>query len=347
MLCSFQSWRWRIGAFICLMMICAAWPARSLVVELDGVAPDRIERQRGAAEGRLPLPGTPDLSHFSERLASKGLQRGSEVFIRMFKAESELELWVLKDGRFVLLDTYPICHWSGALGPKAQEGDKQNPEGFYTIRRRQLHLAGRWRRALNVGFPNAFDRALGRTGSYILLHGGCSSVGCFAMTNPVMEEIFTLTEAALRSGQEEVNVHIFPFRMTEANLERYQISPWIGFWRNLKEGYDAFEATHVPPNVGVCSKRYVVQQAEPREPGAKPAALPRRANRIAGSAEVDCSGTAALGGNDDSIGNGSEPENSSHRGSAARRISHRPLVKSHSRRATAEQNMPTTPTSSN
>jgi murein L,D-transpeptidase YafK len=237
----------------------------ALTIELKDVAPDRVERQRHAAEGRLPLPGTPHLASLEHRLSVKGLHAGEPVFIRLFKAESELELWMRKGNRFVLFDIYPICHWSGTIGPKMREGDKQNPEGFYSARLRKLHLRGRWPRSLNLGFPNPYDKALARTGSYILIHGGCSSVGCFAMTDGVMEEIYTLVEKALKANQERIWVHAFPFRMTDANLARFQSSEWHEFWRNLKEGYDAFEATRLPPQISVCDNRYVVQQVSPEE----------------------------------------------------------------------------------
>ncbi len=236
-------------------------PGYALTIELKDVAPDRIERQRAASSGNLPLPGTPDLASFEQRLASKGLKAGSAVFIRIFKAESELEVWIRSGSQFVLLDTYPICHWSGTLGPKQSEGDKQTPEGFYEVSRKQLHLIGRHPRSLNLGFPNAVDKSLHRTGSYILVHGGCSSVGCIAMTNAVVAEIYELAARALKSGQDRVHVHVFPFRMTEANLDTHKSNEWYSFWSNLKEGYDAFEQTRVPPNVGSCEKRYVVQTA--------------------------------------------------------------------------------------
>lgn len=183
-----------VGAACFLVADAPLVTAVALSIELKDVASDRVERQRRAAEGRLPLPGTPDLANFAQRLASKGLEAGEPVFIRIFKAESELELWMRKGSRFVLLDIYPICQWSGTIGPKIREGDKQNPEGFYSVRLRQLHLRGRWPRALNLGFPNPYDRGLARTGSTFLVHGGCSSVGCFAMTNAVMEEIYALSE---------------------------------------------------------------------------------------------------------------------------------------------------------
>ena len=245
--------------------------AHAVSIELKDEAPDRIERQRMAAMGRLPLDGTPDVSKFNERLAAKGLTAGSAVFIRIFKSQSELEIWMEKDGTFQLFDTYPICHWSGTLGPKTHEGDKQTPEGFYTVTSRQLHRIGRWRQALNLGFPNAFDQSLNRDGSYILVHGGCSSVGCFAMTNPVIEEIYILTSAALRAGQRHVPVHVFPFRMKDTTLEKYKDSEWHPFWTDLKAGYDAFEKTKRPPQVTVCKGRYIVNDAStgPLEAGAK------------------------------------------------------------------------------
>jgi murein L,D-transpeptidase YafK len=263
-----------------LLAIAASGRALAVKIEIDDVAPDRIERQRAFAEGELPLPGTPKLGDLDGRLAKLGLTVGSPVFIRVFKAESELEVWVRKDSTYVLFATYPICHWAGTLGPKLREGDRQNPEGFYSVGRRQLHRIGRWPRSLNVGYPNAFDRANGRTGSYILVHGGCSSVGCFAMTNAVMDEVFALAEAALRKGQASIDLHVFPFRMTEANLASHARSTWIGFWRELQQGYDAFESTRTPPRVGLCDKRYVVEALrEDDEVARKPAALGRRISR--------------------------------------------------------------------
>ena len=237
--------------------------ATGLTIELKDVAPDRVERQRAAALGALPLPGTPDLANRSERLAAKGLKAGDPVFLRIFKSESILEVWMRKDsGVYVLFESYPICHWSGTIGPKVSEGDKQNPEGFYTITRSQLHLIGRHPRSLNLGFPNPYDKALGRNGSYILVHGGCTSVGCFAMTNAVIAEIYDLAEQALkRGGQNFIHVHAFPFRMTEQNVAAHAASPWFQFWTNLKEGYDAFEQTKLPPRIGICDKRYSVQAA--------------------------------------------------------------------------------------
>jgi murein L,D-transpeptidase YafK len=245
-------------AFLAASCIAAAG-ARAVSIELKGVASDRIERQRAAAAGELPLPGTPALGKVDARLKELGIESGAPILIRAFKASSELELWMRRDDTYVLFATYPVCHWSGGLGPKLREGDRQTPEGFYTVTRRQLHHVGRWRRSLDLGFPNPFDESLGRTGSYILIHGGCSSIGCFAMTNPVAEEIYGLAIAAVRGGQTHIPVHVFPFRMTEANLETAKDSPWRDYWLNLKEGYDSFERTHRPSRVSVCNNRYQFQ----------------------------------------------------------------------------------------
>ena len=218
----------------------------------------------------LPLPGTPDLSALDARLAEKGLKRGDPVFIRIFKSDMELELWMQHDGRFVHFASYPICYYSGQLGPKLRTGDKQSPEGFYSVSKGQLNPNSRWFRSFNVGFPNLLDQAHGRTGAYLMVHGGCSSIGCYAMTNPVIGEIWELTTAALDAGQGSFGVHIFPFRLTEARLNAYNDRPWAQFWRDMKPGYDLFETTHIPPQIGLCQKRYA---AEAGSPGAKTSPL--------------------------------------------------------------------------
>ena len=206
------------------------------------------------------MPQTPEPGALDLRLAAKGMLAGQPVMIRIFKAESELEVWMRRSERFELLAVYAICKWSGTLGPKMSEGDRQSPEGFYSIGTSQLHKKGRWPRSLDIGFPNTFDRAHERTGSYILVHGGCTTTGCYAMTNPVMEEIYALSEAALRAGQDRIPVHVFPFRMTSVNVDAYVESAWSSFWASLKSGYDLFELTRTPPQVAVCEKQYVVTE---------------------------------------------------------------------------------------
>jgi murein L,D-transpeptidase YafK len=174
-------------------------------------------------------------------------------------------------GAFGLFRSYPICAWSGALGPKLLEGDRQAPEGFYRVTLKQLNPNSRHRLAFNIGYPNAYDLFHGRTGSAIMVHGGCTSVGCFAMTDPQIEEIYPIVEAALRGGQPAVEVSIFPFRLTETALQREGASPWIEFWRNLKDGADLFEKAARPVAVATSGGRYCFG-AEATAPGSTPTA---------------------------------------------------------------------------
>jgi murein L,D-transpeptidase YafK len=206
-----------------------------------------------------PLPGTPDLARLDERLAAHGAKLGVPAYVRIFKLESELELWVEKDGRFVRFAAYPICLWSGRLGPKLKEGDRQAPEGFYTVDAEQLNPNSVMHRSFSLGFPNPYDQTHGRTGSFLMVHGGCTSVGCYAVTHPVVDEIWRLVTAALEKGQPRFAVHAFPFRMTERNVKLHRGSKWEGFWSELKQGYDLFERSHVPPVVSVCKGRYVFE----------------------------------------------------------------------------------------
>ncbi len=195
----------------------------------------------------------------SERLAAKGFGLGDPVFVRIFKEEAELELWMRRGERYELFRTYAICKYSGGLGPKIRQGDRQAPEGFYAVGKRHLNPNSQFHKSFNLGFPNAYDRAHGRTGDYLMVHGACVSAGCYAMTDHLIEEIYTLVEAALDRGQPFFRVHALPFRLTEANLIRHADSRWIGFWRNLKSGYDWFETHRVPPDAGVADGQYVFQ----------------------------------------------------------------------------------------
>jgi murein L,D-transpeptidase YafK len=192
-------------------------------------------------------------------LGRKGMDAGAPIFVRIFKEESELEVWKQRDdGRFYHFKTYPICNWSGNLGPKTALGDKQAPEGFYRVSGSQMNPNSQYYLAFNLGYPNAYDRALERTGDALMVHGKCKSVGCYAMTDALMEEIYMLARESLNGGQEAFEVHAFPFRMTEANLARFEGNPNMPFWRTMKQGYDFFEKYRLPPTVAVCERRYVV-----------------------------------------------------------------------------------------
>jgi murein L,D-transpeptidase YafK len=192
-------------------------------------------------------------------LGKRGMSPSSPIFVRVFKEESELEVWKLReDGRFYHFRTYPICNWSGGLGPKLSQGDMQAPEGFYTVSASQMNPNSQYHLAFNLGFPNSYDRAQGRTGQFLMVHGKCKSAGCYAMTDALMEEIYALAREAFIGGQQSFEVHAFPFRMTEANMRRYRMSPHHRFWSMLREGYDYFETTRQLPAVAVCERRYVV-----------------------------------------------------------------------------------------
>lgn len=192
-------------------------------------------------------------------LAEKGMTEQQPILIRIFKAESELEVWKQKsDGHYYHFKTYPICAYSGELGPKLKQGDRQAPEGFYLIDKDLMNPRSQYHLAFNMGFPNAYDRAYGRTGSNLMVHGDCTSSGCYAMTDAVVEEIYTLAREALAGGQQDFQLHAFPFRMTAANMAANKDHDWYDFWVNLKEGYDYFETTRLAPRLAVCEKRYIV-----------------------------------------------------------------------------------------
>lgn len=192
-------------------------------------------------------------------LGKKGMSTESPIFVRIFKEESELEIWKLRDdGHYYHFKTYPICTWSGELGPKLAQGDKQAPEGFYTVPRGLMNPASSFHLAFNLGFPNAYDRAHGRTGSALMVHGKCRSAGCYAMTDALIEEIYALAREQFTGTQESFQVHAFPFRMTDANMARHKDHKWYAFWQTLKEGYDHFETHRVPPPITVCERRYHV-----------------------------------------------------------------------------------------
>lgn len=195
-------------------------------------------------------------------LEEKGLRLGSPIFIRIFKQERQLELWVRGRERFELFRSYRIAAMSGTLGPKRREGDLQAPEGFYFVTPSRMNPHSRFHLSFDLGYPNAYDRAHDRSGSALMVHGSNVSIGCYAMTDPVIEEIYTLAEAALRGGQTFFRVHCFPFRMTADNLQRQRDSEWFDFWQNLKSGYDWFEEHAHPPDVRVKERRYVFGEAE-------------------------------------------------------------------------------------
>lgn len=195
-----------------------------------------------------------------DALAAKGLALGAPVFLQITKQPAQLTAYVADgSGRFETFRSWPVCAVSGGLGPKMKEGDFQAPEGFYKVKPEQMNPASNYHLSFNLGYPNAFDRANGRTGSFLMVHGSCASVGCFAMTDPAIEEIWTLMQAAFAGGQSAVDVHIFPFPMTDANMASHSASEHAAFWQSLKPAWTRFAETGRVPPVSVRAGAYQVR----------------------------------------------------------------------------------------
>ncbi len=191
-------------------------------------------------------------------MAEKGVSPNAPMLIRAYKKESELEVWKMRpDGSYVLLKTFPICRWSGQLGPKTHEGDRQSPEGFYTITPAMMNPHSSYYLSFNVGYPNAYDRAHGATGGSVMVHGVCSSSGCFSMTDAQIAEIYAIARESFSGGQHGIQMQAYPFHMTPKNLAKYRLDPNMPFWRELKKGNDHFEATKHDVMVAVCGRHYV------------------------------------------------------------------------------------------
>lgn len=228
------------------------WAAmgRSLMNHVESERADRAQ----AAEARVK----PALERDLRKL---GLRFGAPVFMRIFKREKDLELWIEGDKeRFVLFRSYPICTYSGELGPKQREGDKQAPEGFYRVAASQLNPQSTYHLSFNLGYPNAYDRTHSRTGDFLMVHGSCFSIGCYAMGDEAIEEIYTLAAAALSGGQTAFDVQAFPFRLEAASLASENSSPWHAFWSELKPGYDSFEESRRPPRIEVRERHYAIME---------------------------------------------------------------------------------------
>ncbi|MCP5083653.1 MAG: murein L,D-transpeptidase [Alphaproteobacteria bacterium] len=213
-----------------------------------------------AMVGAKPTVLESDKLSLNMHLAKHEMQRGAPVFIRIFKEESVLEVWMKRQGEWVKFREFEICKWSGALGPKLREGDGQAPEGFYQVSLGALNPNSSYHLSFNLGYPNRFDQANGRTGSFLMVHGNCVSAGCYAMTDRGIDMIYPLVEAALNHGQRHVPVHIFPFRMSDENMARHAGSKWLGFWNDLRPAYTAFESSKRLPVVEVEQRRYVVRE---------------------------------------------------------------------------------------
>ena len=224
----------------------------------------------GAMLGALTLAGcqvselaggahlAPVPSALERKIERLNMPKRAPILVRIFKQESQLEVWKRnRSGRYALLKTYEICAWSGELGPKMKEGDRQAPEGFYKVGPGQMNPNSSYHLAFNIGFPNAFDRSHDRTGSHLMVHGDCSSRGCYAMEDAQIQEIYALAREAFRGGQSAFQIQAFPFRMTPENMAEHRESENFAFWEMLKRGSDHFEVTRHAPQVDVCGQAYV------------------------------------------------------------------------------------------
>lgn len=240
-----------------------------------GLAPETETTALAASRSTKPAPSSGRSTEAIQRvkpaletaLKEKGLAWGNPVFLRVFKESSELELWMRAANAetFTHFRTYEICRWSGTLGPKLKQGDGQAPEGFYFVSAGRMNPNSNYHLSFDLGYPNAYDLAHRRTGSLLMVHGGCVSIGCYAMTDARIEEIYALTDAALRAGQPFFRVHCFPFRMTDERMDEAEAKKekWLEFWTDLKTGYDYFEVMGLPPNIEVKEGRYEIVDSTP------------------------------------------------------------------------------------
>jgi murein L,D-transpeptidase YafK len=226
--------------------------ALGAAVMLAGCNSDEISLANNA-KANQPVP-----ARLIAAMNEKDMDLQSPILVRLFKQEAELEVWKQdRSGRFALLKTYPICRWSGDLGPKVRQGDRQAPEGFYSISPAQMNPQSAYYLSFNTGYPNAYDKALGHTGSDLMVHGDCSSRGCYAMTDEQIAEIYSLGRESFFGGQKAFQLQAYPFRMTPVNMAKHRNNPNMAFWKMIKEGYDHFEVTRQEPKVDFCEKKYV------------------------------------------------------------------------------------------
>jgi murein L,D-transpeptidase YafK len=242
--------RFRHLAYVSLMALALAGCNDTL----DSATSVDLSKVKNKVEQPLP-------SHILADMSAKSMDRNSPIMIRILKEEGVMEIWKAKtDNRFDKIAEYKICAWSGRLGPKVKEGDRQAPEGFYNLSPANLNPNSKYYLAINTGFPNRYDAANGRSGANLMIHGACSSSGCYSMTDQQVLEIYAFARDAFKGGQKTIELEAFPFRMTAENMVRHRLSPNYDFWKMLKVGYDNFEITKVPPKVDVCEKRYVFNQ---------------------------------------------------------------------------------------
>ncbi|TDQ77061.1 L,D-transpeptidase family protein [Sphingobacterium yanglingense] len=212
-------------------------------------------------EDRVTVAKAEKESMIKSKLASKNLSPDNlNILFVAYKNTDKLELYAKAqtDDYYALLQTYAICKRSGVLGPKKAEGDKQVPEGFYYIDR--FNPQSLYYLSLGLNYPNELDKSLGYTGSDIFIHGKCETVGCLPMTDELIKEIYLYALLAQESGQQQIPVYIFPFEMTNENIENFKSETdetTLAFWKNLQEGYALFQKNSKALHYSVQNGRYV------------------------------------------------------------------------------------------
>jgi murein L,D-transpeptidase YafK len=252
-------------ALVLTAAVAAALTPITCLGQTSNPSPPEATTKEPAKAPKLPAKATKKLpAELLSLLQQKKMPIHSPILVRVFKEEAELEVWKQDTtGHFQILKTYPICRWSGDLGPKFWEGDGQTPEGFYSVTPAQMNPHSNYYLAINIGFPNSFDKANKRDGSLLMIHGDCRSAGCYAMTDEQISEIYSLARDSFEGGRPSFQVQSYPFRVTPANLARHRNSPNLAFWKTLKIGNDHFEATHLEPKVNVCNRLYVFDAQSP------------------------------------------------------------------------------------
>jgi murein L,D-transpeptidase YafK len=198
-----------------------------------------------------------------QNLSEIGAKSGDPIYIRIFKKEHILELWVKVGKKYKLFNSYKVLRESGRMGPKLKEGDKQNPEGVYKVSKASLKPDSKYHLAINIGYPNIYDRHLGRTGSAIMIHGSNKSIGCFAMGDSGIEKIYKVIEDSLNGGQRSIDIAIFPFIMNDENMKKYdKFASLHAFWKQMQNIYYIFEIERVPPKVIVLENSYLVESSK-------------------------------------------------------------------------------------
>lgn len=195
---------------------------------------------------KLDLIRASRLPSLAKEIKAGGFEIGAPMVINIYKEEKELEVWMPRAKKYgvwqapELYKTYPICAYSGTLGPKLREGDRQAPEGFYSITPERLNPWSKYHLSMDMGYPNDYDRALGRTGSHLMIHGDCRSEGCYAIGDAAIEDVYLMAEQSFKNGADRIYVNAYPFRMTSAKLFSNINSPWINFWLGLSQGKYSF-----------------------------------------------------------------------------------------------------------